>query len=186
MATDRLNVAAQRFGSLLAEQTGLIRNQLASQAGDPILVASLTNPTPQTVAAAESLLTKQLPPLQAPSRALFTKDCRLVASGGQMKESALLKTCPANSPLVGLKGAGRQAWVQPSLIRGDTVLYAVIAPVVKGTDTLGTLVQGRPITSRTGGRGVSALIGRDVNFMPRNPQGPRPWADRSTPPPRPH
>ncbi len=181
MATDRLHVAAQRLGSLLAEQTGLIRNQLASQAGDPILVASLTNPTPQTVAAAESLLTKQLPPLQAPSRALFTKDCRLVASGGQMKESALLKTCPANSPLVSLKGAGRQAWVQPFVIRGDTVLYAVIAPVVKGTDTLGTLVQVRTITSRTGGRVISALIGRDVTFMLGNAKGPRVWTDLSTP-----
>src|SRR5260221_11884464 len=98
-----------------------------------------------------------------------------------MKESALLKTCPAHSPLVSVKGAGRQAWVQPFVIRGDTVLYAVIAPVVKGTDTLGTLVQVRTITSPTGGRMISALIGRDVTFIVGKAKVARLWTDLSAP-----
>ena len=179
-ARERLGVAAQRLASLLSESGSALRLELRRVAADSTVIAALTRPNAATLDAANATLGRSRPGATQPlSQALWTTTCEMVAAAGPLKGSPSLGTCPVAPRTTERQESGESRdWVQPFVARGDSIFYAIVAPVLAGaTDTIGYLVQVRRGSGQQNGRAVSGLIGKDVSLLVGNASGPPVWTD---------
>ncbi|MEO8619877.1 MAG: ATP-binding protein [bacterium] len=179
-AADRLLVASQRLAAMLGESATGFRTETRTIASDSAVLAVLDRPSDAAKSAATAALTSQRSPTQIASRMLWTKSCELVLAVGPLKGAEEMTRCPARTTAGDVRRFSlTHDWLQPLALRGDTVWYAGVAPVVRASgDTIGYLVQAR-VFGGTGGQMISSLIGKDATLMIGNASGEDVWSDLS-------
>ncbi|MFL5606712.1 MAG: ATP-binding protein [Gemmatimonadaceae bacterium] len=176
VAHERLVDATQRVVTLLDDATAAMRRQLHAVADNRAVADYLAQPGVANRRAAEQTLTDSgRSPSATPSRAIWTRDCRLVLSVGPIQPRSAAESCPDATDAA--RQGSRQAWVRPFSIRHDSVRYEVVAPVVRGHDTLGFVVETRRFTGGQGVHAVEGLIGQNAVMMVGNADGPVLWTD---------
>ncbi|MES2177667.1 MAG: ATP-binding protein [Gemmatimonadota bacterium] len=188
-ASQRLSVAAQRLASMFSESSGALRGEMRRLVSDSAITALMTKQDASSITAATALLVQRRPNAGAPpSRAIWTRDCRLLVSTGEFKGTSLLETCPRESPLVDHSPAQGNDWVHPMGAFGKTMVYATVVPIEGAAhDTLGHLVQLRTLTGAATTQLLSSMLGKDATLLFGNARGPVFWTDLSKPtdgPPR--
>jgi signal transduction histidine kinase/ActR/RegA family two-component response regulator len=176
VAQERLVDATQRVATILDDAAAAIRRQLDAVAGDRALADYLGQPTPANRQLAERVLSDSgRASTTKPSRALWTRDCRLVLSVGPITPRSAAESCP--DAVDAAQNGSRQTWVRPFSARRDSVRYEIVAPVVRGRDTLGFVVETRGLASGQGVHAIEGLIGRNVSMLVGNADGPTLWTD---------
>src|SRR6266516_2486758 len=186
-ASDRLgSVTTQIAGLLETSATQLLANARAV-ADSPAIRAFLQAPTPRMRAAALAAMRPVGPAAQQ------VADVELVTTGGtrllSLSDSAAPHPrAPAVNPEMVQAGSRSDSGViRPFEVVGDSVRYAVVAPVKQGGRILGYLVQVRHLTSSARGRGqLNQLIGPGARLYVTNSSG-NLWTDLAArvPPPSP-
>ena len=167
-AAGRLVAAAHRMSALLVESADSVRKEGDAFAHDTA-VAQLLRGSPRAEPARGDVFTVLQPSvLRDASRVLWTRDCRRVAASGSLANSPPLATCPRALPHFGMQALA--SW-------GDSVMYVLIVPVVRGTDTLGFFTQARVIGNGSSVRVVTDLLGRDASLMVGNATGESVWTN---------
>jgi len=173
-ATERLVAAAQRMSALLVESARSVRREGDAFAQDPLVIAMVSQPRATVQQHADSFLSAVRPnATRSVSRALWNAQCDRVASIGSLAASPPLTTCPS----VEVRSRSRTYGIQPLSVWGDSVMYALILPVTRATDTVGYYVQARVVGSGSSARVLSGLLGRDASLLLGNAAGPPVWSD---------
>jgi signal transduction histidine kinase/ActR/RegA family two-component response regulator len=176
VAQERLVDATNRVVTLLDEAAATLRRQLRGVADNAAVADYLAHPSVGTRKAAELALSDSgRAPSTTPSRALWTRDCRLVLTVGPITPRSSAESCPDATDAA--RHGSQQVWVRPFSIRHDSVDYEVVASVVHGKDTLGFVVETRSLTGRQGARAIEGLIGRDAMLKVGNAAGAAVWTD---------
>jgi PAS domain S-box-containing protein len=175
-AAARLVAAAHRMSALLAQTAIAIRKEGDTFARDPAIAAMLTGTASPVPSSADPFLSAVPNAVRGVSRALWTRDCHRVAASGALARTPVLATCPGNQ-----RGpAARRYGLQPLIGLGDSIMYALILPVVRASDTLGFFVQARVISDAPSARVVTSLLGRDAIMMVGNATGESVWTNLAT------
>ena len=181
--SNRLQSAATQISGMLRESNARAQKSAARLAANPDVVQAVTHRDPSAVAAARIALADSLTSAtESVTRTIWSRDCELILAVGQGASALAPGKCPSSPerlhPVTRIGGDG--AWVQPFRLRGDTVSYDVIAPVLATAgDTVGFVVATRTLHSNESGKVVGRLIGKDVSFMLGNANGPPVWTDLS-------
>ena len=181
-AGDRLHIAAERLAAMLSQPTAGRFAEMERLATDSSLVRFLAAPSEAARRRAEATLRGQPGQAAQPmSHALVGRDCRSLITVGPLAP-ALAECSSSTGPVRPARtSAADDAWVQPFVARGDTILYAVVAPVVRTAgDTLGFLVQTRSISGGQSAREIGSLIGEGAAFLIGNASGDPFWTDLSS------
>jgi signal transduction histidine kinase/ActR/RegA family two-component response regulator len=183
-AGERLGAAAQRLATMLATSAGTLRGDARRIAADSGIQAVLERPTPANLAAATALLsTTAAGRPDSGAHSLWTVRCERVLSIGSSKVLSTRDECPR-----GVTADTQRDMIQPLAVRGDSVVFSIIAPVVRApAETLGYYVRARSLANAPNGRAVAALIGGDASLLIGNATGPEVWSDlsaRASGPPR--
>jgi PAS domain S-box-containing protein len=172
-ASARLVAAAHRMSALLVESAAAVRSEGSTFARDPAIVAMLMA-EPRSAPPDGDVFRVVMPnAVRETSRALWTKDCRLVAAHGSLARSPALTTCPGARPAAVPYRYG----LQPLASWGDSIMYVLILPVVRATDTLGFYVQARVVGEGSSARVVTGLLGEDSKMMLGNAAGEGVWTN---------
>ena len=174
-AADRLSAAARQVASMLATTATQFVLEVRTAAGDSLVVAAITAPGAEAARAAHPALGRPVSgSMRLPSRALWTRDCRLITSVGPLAAEARCPESPAMR-------AGHVGAFRP---QGDSVLVDITAPVLgAGGDTLGFVSEARRIVG-SGANPIGRLLGEGVSVRIGNPQGSF-WTDLLRPVPGP-
>ena len=180
-AADRLQGAAQRLGMMLSQSSAGRFAEVERLSRDSSILRFALAPSAARRQDAAAALERRPSQAAIPSRALIGRDCQPLISVGSLAPA--LPGCTPGSGLVrqASSPASDRAWVLPFVARGDTILYAVAAPVIgTSADTLGYVVQTRNLTGNQTARELSSLIGEGAAFMIGNASGDPLWTDLST------
>jgi PAS domain S-box-containing protein len=171
-AAARLVAAAQRMSAMLVESAGVVRKEGDAVAREPAL-AALLSASAGSAAPHDDVLSRIEPrAAREASRALWTRDCRRVAASGSLAGSPIMGTCPSAGA-----DPAHQFGIQPLAGWGDSVMYVLILPVIRASDTLGFYVQGRVISDGPSVRVVIGLLGQDASMMVGNASGASMWTN---------
>jgi signal transduction histidine kinase/ActR/RegA family two-component response regulator len=180
VAQERLEDATRRVAALLDESATMLRRQLRVVADDRAVADYLARPVAATRRAAEGTLSDSARvPSAMPSRAIWTPDCRLMLSVGPIRPRSAAESCPDATDRRGK--AAIRSWVRPFSVSHDSVRYEVVAPVLRGDDTLGFVIETRTLTGRLGARTIEGLIGQNATLMVGNGTGPVVWTNLVSP-----
>ncbi len=188
-ASDRLGSVTTQIARLLETSASQLLTNARAEADSPAIRAFLQSPTPRARAAALAAMRPRGPAAQQ------IADVELVTTGGarllSLSDSAAPPAragVPAASPEMVQTGSRSDSGViRPFEVVGDSVRYAVVAPVKQGGRILGYLVQVRHLTSSARGRGqLNQLIGPGARLYVTNSSG-NLWTDLAArvPPPSP-
>jgi signal transduction histidine kinase/CheY-like chemotaxis protein len=176
VAQERLVDATQRVVTMLEDAAAVLRRQLEGVAHDHAVADYLIRPgVANRQAAALALSDSGRSPSTTPSRALWTRDCRLVLSVGPIAPGPAAHSCPDATDAARM--GSRQGWVRPFGARQDSVRFEIVASVVRGRDTLGFVVETRALAGGQGVHAVESLIGRNAVLLVGNLEGPMFWTD---------
>ena len=181
-AGSRLERASGQIVALLTQSVDRLHTDMRTLASDPALARALVNRGPATEQAARGVLARPASAGQPARRALWTRDCELVAAASSDSTTVPPPDCP-RAAIQAMSDDQRRdgdMWLQPMVARGDTIHYDVVAPVPGvGGNTLGYVVDSRTLQNNGTGRVIADLIGKDVVVLVGNASGPTLWSDLS-------
>ena len=174
-AMERTASASQRLAGLLDESARRLRADMRRLAGDARVTGLAVRKDGGARLASQALLDSVRKAGTGTSViGIEIRDARdnVLAQSGRALPSVI--PSPASRPA---DTAASGAWTGAFALNGDSIAYAVGAPIVRaGTDTLGRVLQMRRISSGQGAQRITELIGTQATLFIGNASGDL-WTD---------
>lgn len=179
-ASRDLAAAGTQVQALLQQSTVAMRRQVQVVGSDHRVADLLGQPSRAASLAATQMLVEGDAAARGTTSAVplwtvWTRDCvALLSVKGGIADTSRV-ACPSTTER--LLSGSRGAWVRPFLLRQDVVSIELVAPVVRGRDTLGFVASRTRATGGQGVRQLRALVGEGSRILLGNASGAPVWTD---------
>ena len=163
-AMERTAGASQRLAGMLDESARRLRSDMRRLAADTRTVATRRD------AAARAALQGLLDSVSKASTAVIGVEVRDANDAVLARSGRTLPPLPAPVDARSADAAASGAWTGPFILDRDSVAFSVGAPILRGTDTVGRVVQLRRVSSQ-GAQAIGELIGSRATLSIGNASG---------------
>jgi signal transduction histidine kinase/CheY-like chemotaxis protein len=173
-----LTVAARQVEWLLDQSMTAARRETHRLASEPAVVEYLGLQRSDRADSVVRLLSGPTSVPRAapgPIRTLWTRECRALLSVRDGTPDSSRVACPSASERT--TNQSRVAWIRPFSLRGDSVQFELVAPVVRGADTVGFLTERGDVKGGAGLNALKEIVGAHSRMFVGNAVGGTLWTD---------
>lgn len=166
-AMERTANASQRLASMLEESARRQRNDLRRLATDARVVAFLAQRDAGTRSAVQALLDS----VRKANATMIGIELRRRGDTVLAHAGRTLPALPPPAEPRSADAAASGAWTGPFVIDRDSIAFSAGAPILRGADTVGRIVQLRRVSSGASAQAISELIGSQATLSIGNASG---------------